>query len=98
MICEKRCTMLSNVLLVLGALLIVISVFYTLWLRSSIKSLEYKLGNMQQKQYELLKKQRNLMAKKENLLSLNSVDSLAIKKMGFEFPDRNRVIYVKERL
>lgn len=98
MICEKRCTMMSNFLLVLGALLIVVSVFYTLWLRTSIKSLEYKLGNMQQRQYELLKKQRNLMAQKENLLSLNSVDRLAIKKMGFEFPDRNRVIYVKERL
>ena len=95
MICEKRCTIMSNVLLVLGALLIVISVFYTLWLRSSIKSLEYKMGNMQQKKYELLKKQRNLMTKKENLLSISSIDRVAIKKMGFEFPDRNRVIYVK---
>jgi hypothetical protein len=68
------------------------------WLRSSIKSLEYKLGVLQQRKAQLVKEQRNLMAARDNILSLASIDNVAIKKMGFNFPDRNKVFYVKERI
>ncbi|KJU85641.1 Cell division protein FtsL [Candidatus Magnetobacterium bavaricum] len=96
MIRTRRNEMLSNALMALGVLLIVAGIFSTVWLRSSIKSLQYRLGNLQQRQHQLIKEQRNLTARKENLLSIANIDQVA-KKMGFDFPDRSRVIHVKEK-
>ncbi|MBF0343220.1 MAG: cell division protein FtsL [Nitrospirae bacterium] len=97
MLHDRRHELIGNVLMLLGALLIVGSIFFTVWLRSSIKSLQYRLGNLQQRHYQLMKEQRNLIAKKDNLLSITNIDHLAIKKMGFDFPDRNKIIYIKEK-
>ncbi|MBF0538413.1 MAG: cell division protein FtsL [Nitrospirae bacterium] len=96
MIHARRNELLGNALMLLGMLLIVASIFFTVWLRSSIKSLQYRLGNLQQRQHQLMKEQRNLVATRESLLSIANIDQVA-KKMGFDFPDRSKVIYVKEK-
>ncbi|MBF0336371.1 MAG: hypothetical protein HQL05_00930 [Nitrospirae bacterium] len=96
MIRTRRHELLGNVLMVMGALLIVAGIFFTVWLRSSIKSLQYRLGNLQQRQHQLIKEQRNLIAKKDGMLSIANIDQVA-KKMGFDFPDRSKVIHVKEK-
>lgn len=98
MIYEKSNSAGRNFLLFLGFIIIVVSIFFMVWMRSSIKSLEYKLGELQQRQHTLMKERRNLLAKKDNLLSIAAIDHVAIKKMGFAFPDRTRVIYVKDRI
>jgi hypothetical protein len=98
MIYDRRNTLLRHVAMVLGIAIIGSCIFLNLWLRTSIKSLEYRLGNLQQKQYHLMKEQRNLLAKRDNLLSIASINKVAIKKMGFSFPNRNKVFHVKERI
>ncbi|MBF0565630.1 MAG: hypothetical protein HQK89_10340 [Nitrospirae bacterium] len=98
MIYDRQNTLLRHAAMVLGIALIISCIFLTLWLRTSIKSLEYRLGNLQQKQYLRMKEQRNLQAKRDNLLSFASIDNVAIKKMGFSFPNRNKVFHVKERI
>ncbi|QWR76848.1 hypothetical protein [Candidatus Magnetomonas plexicatena] len=98
MISEIRGSVFRHFLSAAAISLIVISVFYMVWLRSSIKSLEYKLGVLQHRKAVLVKEQRNLIAARDNLLSIASIDNVAIKKMGFNFPDRNKVFYVKERI
>ncbi|MBF0607084.1 MAG: hypothetical protein SFH39_10790 [Candidatus Magnetobacterium sp. LHC-1] len=96
MIRIRKHELLGNVLMAMGVLLIVGGIFFTVWLRSSIKSLQYKLGNLQQRQHQLIKQQRNLIVQKEGLLSIANIDQVA-KKMGFDFPDRSKVIHVKEK-
>ncbi|KJR42775.1 Cell division protein FtsL [Candidatus Magnetoovum chiemensis] len=96
MIYDKRSHILRRLLIIMGSFIIIVSIFMTLWMRTSIKSLEYKLGKLQQKQHELLKERRNLRAQKDDLLSINTVNNVAIKKLGLDYTDRTKVFYIKD--
>lgn len=84
----------GNILRLLGLLIIIIGIFFIVWIRSSIKSLEYRLAKYQVIQKELIKKQRNLTAIRDNELSIQNIDKTA-KELGFDIPDRSKVFYVK---
>jgi cell division protein FtsL len=70
-------------------------IFGVIWLRSSITSLEYRLGELKVREQKLTMEERNLLAKKENILSIAKIEKVAIKDMGFQFPDRSRVFFLK---
>ncbi|MCI4625577.1 MAG: cell division protein FtsL [Candidatus Magnetoovum sp. WYHC-5] len=97
MIYNNNGSFIRNAVITTGFIVVTVSIFSMVWLRSSIKTLEYRLGIFQQKQIELMKERRNLLVKKDNLLSISNIDHIAIKKMGFDFPDRTKVIYIKDK-
>jgi hypothetical protein len=86
----------GNIIKLIGFLIVIIGVFFIVWMRSSIKSLEYRLAKYQAVQTELIKKQRNLYAIKDNELSIQNVDKV-VKELGFDIPDRSKVYYVKSQ-
>jgi hypothetical protein len=80
---------------VISSLLIVISVFSIVWLRASVTSLEYRLSSLEKVKMEALRDQKSLVAQKAGLMALARVEKADLTGMGFSFPERKRVVYVK---
>jgi len=91
---ERQVNLVQFLLKPLSILIILGGIFCIVWLRSGIKSLEYKLGTLQMKEEQLTREYRNLLIQRDDVLSLKRVEYVAIERMGFVFPDRNRVFYV----
>lgn len=72
--------------------LLLMSIFSLVWLRSSIVSLEYHIGEMEMKRTEALKEKKTLAAELASLISIQQVEK---RKVALVFPDRQKVVYVK---
>ncbi|MEW6570000.1 MAG: hypothetical protein AB1390_02320 [Nitrospirota bacterium] len=77
--------------------LLIMCVFCLVYVRSSVVSLEYGLGELQSIKAERLKEQKMLLAEKTSLLSFGKLESALKEKDGFTMPDRIKVIHVDER-
>jgi|Deesub1362B_J571_1020462.scaffolds.fasta_scaffold02804_4 hypothetical protein len=85
---------LSYLIKIFLILVIVAGIFAIAWLRSSIYSLQYELGGLQEElRAELLERQR-LLAQRAQLLSVKGL-RLRAQGLGLGFPERSRVFYVK---
>lgn len=67
-------------------------VFGLVWLRSSIISLEYRIGEMQMHKVQALKQEKALAAELAAFLSIGEVKD---RRVALVFPDRQRVVHVK---
>jgi len=83
------------VMKVFSVLLIVASVFAVVCLRASVTSLEYRLSSLDKMKMEALKDQKALVAQKAGLMALTRVDKADLAGLGFSFPERKRVVYVR---
>jgi hypothetical protein len=70
-------------------------IFGIVWLRSSILTMEYTIGELECKKMERLREAKMLLAEKAMLLSMQKVEKTAVRSLGLVFPDRTRVVYVK---
>lgn len=73
---------------------IVLLIFGIVWLRSSIVNLEYTISKLEKTKTHLMKENKGIVAEKVKLLALERFERA--DQRGFVFPDRIRVIYVKE--
>ncbi len=78
----------------LSVMLLLFLVFSMVWLRSSVVSLEYRLGNLEKKKAELMRDRKLLAAEQANLLYVGRLQAVAADGAGLTFPDRVRVVYV----
>ncbi len=92
---SRRRRGLSRVLKPVLFVIPVALVFSIIWLRSSFVALEYELGHLQILRAELIKEQRELIARKASMASMKKIERIAVSKMGFVYPDRRRVFFVK---
>ena len=79
----------------LACLVVIIGFFGLIWLRSSVISVEYELGALQEEHWGVLRERMQLMADRAALFSDEEVGTVAVSKLGMEFPDRTKVFYVK---
>ncbi|MBN2655024.1 MAG: hypothetical protein JXR79_07955 [Nitrospirae bacterium] len=85
----------GNMLLkVVSVLLLIASVFSVIWLRSSVVSIEYSLGKLENNKIAMLKERKHLAAERASLLSVERLGKATAKT--YVFPDRVRVVYVKQ--
>ncbi|MDX9714072.1 MAG: hypothetical protein RBT37_01445 [Dissulfurispiraceae bacterium] len=85
----------GNMLLkVLSVLILIASIFSVVWLRSSVVSIEYSLGKLENTKIAMLKERKLLAAERASLLSVERLGKVAAKT--YVFPDRVRVVYVKK--
>lgn len=77
--------------------LLLIGVFYLVYLRSSVMTLEYTLGELEKKKMNYLRERKMLLAEKTSLLSFKKVEASLGGNQSFVFPDRIRVIHVKKQ-
>ncbi len=88
---RQRSIFLRFMLPVLVVLLFA-SVFGLVWLRSQITSVEYRIGRMQGQKLEAMKEEKVLVARMASLLSLKQVEA---RNLELQFPDRQKVVYVR---
>jgi len=77
--------------------LLLFGVFGLVYLRSSVLTLEYTLGDLEKKKMDYLRERKMLLAQKTSLLSFEKVEASFSNSSGFVFPDRIRVIHVKKQ-
>jgi hypothetical protein len=75
-------------------LLVILSVFAVVWLRSGVVSLEYSLSSLQKEKAGLMKENKLLAADRANLMSFERFEKTADE--GFVVPDRMKVVYVRK--
>jgi hypothetical protein len=68
------------------------SIFSLVWLRSQTTSIEYRIGQLEREKVEAIKEEKALYAQMSSVLSIQEV---ARRDMDLQFPDRQRVVYVK---
>lgn len=78
-----------------AAILLLFGLFGIVWLRSKIVTVEYAISRLENKKNERLRETKILMAERASVLSLEAVEKATLKNSGFKFPDRTRVVYVK---
>ena len=79
----------------LSVILLIISIFVVVLLRSNVTSLEYRLSTLEKMKMEAQRDQKTLVAQKAGLLALTRVEKMDLSGLGFSFPERKRVVYVK---
>jgi len=70
--------------------------FLTVWLRSSITSVEYRIGELEEQKMQAMTESKTLVAKRAESLAIDSVEEVAVKKIGLDFPERKRLYTVEE--
>ncbi len=83
----------NNILKSLSIILLFLSIFGIIWLRTGVVSLEYRISSLEKKKKELARDIKVASVEKANLLSVEKVEAAASDE--FVFPDRARVIFVK---
>jgi hypothetical protein len=77
--------------------LLLCGVFGIVWLRSSFISMEYGISELEKVRLEKLRETKMLMAEKAALLSMQKVEKTAVATLGLVFPNRTKVVAVKEK-
>ena len=95
MIQKGGSNMLLLILKPLIVALLLFGVFCLVYLRSSVMTLEYTLGELEKKKMSYLRERKMLLAEKTSMLSVKKVEASLGGEGGFVFPDRVRVIHVK---
>ena len=65
------------------------------WLRSSVRAMEYTISSLDNKRMEMIKEKKLLMADRSGILSIQNVRAGG-NKSDLVFPDRVNVVYVKK--
>jgi len=97
MMCVRRTSMISYFLTPVSVILLLCGIFGIVWLRSNLISLEYSISELEQKRLETFRETKMLMAEKSAQLSLLKVEKKTVANLGLVFPNRTKVLYVKER-
>ena len=81
----------------LVTVLILCGLFGIVWLRSKVVAVEYAMSELENNRTEKLREAKMLLAERASVLSMQKVEKVTIKSLGLRFPDRTKVLYVKER-
>jgi hypothetical protein len=92
MMYRRRRNTISHLLAPLLCLVLLLSMFGLVRLRSSIVSIEYRIGDMERQRAEALKEKKIMAADLAALLSIGEVEN---RDVALVFPDRQKVVYVK---
>ncbi len=93
----RRRSVVSYIIKPLFAAFLLSSLFGIIWLRSNFISMEYAIGELENKKADRLREAKMLIAEKASLMSMPKVEKTAVRDFGLVFPDRTRVVYVRER-
>ncbi|MDA8157017.1 MAG: hypothetical protein M0Z52_11320 [Actinomycetota bacterium] len=69
-------------------------VFGLVWLRSSIRSVEYDIGNLEVQLKTVASQRKALSARQASLFSVQDIGGPAFEKLGLVYPDRRNVFFV----
>lgn len=70
-------------------------IFFIIWLRSNVVTMEYELGKLQSRKIQLIQDKQELLARKAQITSAMRVEYVAQNDLGLTYPSRQKVFYVK---
>jgi len=97
MINLRQRSMVSYIIKPLFIAFLLFGLFGIVWLRSNYTSMEYTISELENRKADKLREAKMLMAEKAVLMSMHRVEKTAVRDLGLVFPDRTKVVYVKER-
>jgi cell division protein FtsL len=74
---------------------IVLCLFSIIWLRATVVSLEYEIGELDRMRADLKREKKLVIAKRANVHSTEKIEKVALKRLGMTLPDRGNVFLVK---
>jgi hypothetical protein len=89
---RKRRSIFSRLALPVMVVVLCAGIFGLVWLRSQTISTEYRIGQLEREKIEAMKVEKALYAQIASLLSIQEV---VRSDMDLQFPDRQRVVYVR---
>lgn len=87
-------TILSHLITPALIIVLVLGIFGLVRLRASVTSIEYEIGEMERERMGLMQERKTLHA---DLAALSSIAMVEARGLSLNFPDRQRVFYVKHR-
>ena len=69
--------------------------FASVTLRTAVFNLEYELGELQTRKAGLVSEKRMIVAQRASYISVENVETLALKRLGMQLPERTKVFYVR---
>ena len=93
--CARRSSVLSYVIAPMCCALLLAGIFSVVWLRSNIISLEYRISELERQRLDALRETKTTMAEIASLLSFQKAGKTAVAQLGLVFPDRTKVVYVR---
>ncbi len=97
MINLRQRSMVSYIVKPIFVAFLLCGLFGLVWLRSNYISMEYTISELENRKADKLRETKMLMAEKATLMSMHKVEKTAVRDLGLVFPDRTKVVYVKER-
>lgn len=94
MIKLSRRSMLLYIIKPLFVIFILCSIFATIWLKSSLVTIEYQISSLENKKMEKQREMRLLVAERAEHLSFQKIKLITAKE-GLSRADRTRVLIVK---
>lgn len=76
-------------------IMIVLSIFAILWIRSNVLTVEYKLSQLEERKKALLREQKVLLAERASISSFSRIEKSDTYYL--QFPDRKKVIYITKK-
>ncbi len=80
----------------LFGILLLSGIFGIIWLRSGIISLEYSIGELENRKLENMKETKFLLAERAMAMSMQRVEKMASRDLGLVLADRTKVVYVRD--
>ncbi len=90
--------MLSILLKPFLVIVLFVSVFGLVYLKSNCVKLEYALGELEKKKMHCLRERKKLFAEKTSQLSFARLESSTDARGGFILPDRLQVVHVSKEM
>lgn len=76
-------------------IMIVLSIFAILWIRSNVITVEYRLSQLEERKRALLREQKLLLAERASVSSFARIEKS--ETYSFQFPDRKKVIFITKK-
>ncbi len=71
-----------------------ICIFAFVWMRSSVITLEYEIGALENLRTDLLSERKMIVAQQASFLSAGNVEKVAFRRLGMSMAERGNIIYV----
>ena len=72
--------------------------FSMIWLRATVVSLEYEIGEFDKMRADLMRERKMVVAQRANFYSSGKIEDVALKRLGMTMPVRQNVYYVNRRV
>ncbi|MBI5050157.1 MAG: cell division protein FtsL [Nitrospirae bacterium] len=91
----KKNKKLSFIKLSLLLIFLPVNVFSLVWLGTAVPKLEYKISHLQKQRDEVLREKKLLSAERASVYSMKNIEKIAMRDLGMNLPDREKVFLVK---